>query len=399
MPLFKYQVYDGHGAKISSEFEANDALQAKQLLKEKGYTLVQLEEVKAKQSGGSLGRKLSLADLEFFTAQLSLLLQNGLRIDACLQLLRKTSSSDQLKLICSYLLEKVRAGQSFSKSLGEIPGFDKVYVSLCSIGEVAGNLPEVLSGLAASLKFKKQLSNKISQAIAYPAMIFLVCILAVVFIFNFVIPRMSALFEGAPELPWYTVALLSTSDFVNQYQWVVFGVIAFVVTALRLSWTRNPEFARKTELFLIDIPFLRNSFALVERIRHAEAMALTLKNGVSLEHAMSLSGDTLKVNAYRTEAFSAREDIKKGSSLFEALSKCSFYDDTFLGLIEVGEQSGSLDIIFDEIARRSREAFDLQVARFTSLLEPILILFMAGIVGSVVIVMLMSIISVQDISL
>lgn len=399
MAYFSYVAYDIHGAKITSEVESVNIELAKAELVEAGLTLVEIKPIVTSSTKGSLDKKLSITEIEFFTSQLSLLLNNGLRLDRALQLLRKTSTSDNLKVICAHLVSRVREGDSLSLSLQDVKSFDKIFTSLIAVGEMAGNLPQVLESLSESLKFRKQLAQKIKQAIAYPMMIMIVCFLAIIFIFNFVVPRMSALFEGADNLPWYTEMLLDLTAFFNQYQLFLFAGIIFTFSSLRIAWQTNPAFATKAEALIVNLPLLKNAVGLVERIRYSEAMSMTLGNAVPLEQAMGLSKDVLKVKSFTIEAESAREGVKTGNSMAESMAKCSFFSDTFIGLIEVGEASGNLARIFDEIAARSREQFDGWVARFTALLEPVLILFMAGIVGSVVIIMLMSIINVQNISI
>jgi len=398
MPLYSYVAYDEYGAKISKELEATSLEAARAELIDSGLSLVEIKHVNEGKQQGSLTKKLKIGEIEFFTSQLSLLLNNGLRLDNALQLLRKTSTSDDLKAICAFLTSKIREGVALSAALKEVSCFDHVFVSMISVGETAGNLPQVLDALSASLKFRKQLSQKVNQAIAYPLMIMVVCILAVIFIFNFVVPRMSALFEGAEALPWYTELLLDTTAFFNQYQLILLGGGIFLILLLRHLWSTNAEFSRKIEGSMVNFPMLGVAMSTVERVRYAETMAMTLKNGLPLERAMQLANDTIKVKRFKLEADSAREDIKQGKALAESIAKCTFFNDTYIGLIEVGETSGNLEVIFEEIANRSREQFEGWVAKFTAILEPLLILFMAAIVGSVVIIMLMSIISVQDIN-
>lgn len=398
MARFDYTAYDSMGAKISADMEAESEEQVKNHLMKNGYLPVEIKSQTSIKNRGSAHRKLPISDLEFFTSQLALLIGNGLRLDKALQLLVKTSTSDNLKALCSYLLTEIRNGKSLAAAIKELDTFDPVFVTLIAVGETAGNLDEVLVALTKSLKFRKELSAKVKQAMAYPAMILVVCVLAIVFIFNIVVPRMVPLFETAQELPWYTVLLLDATNFFNNYQWFLFGGIVAVVFALKSGVSSSPQVARRVESSLLKIPFLYKAFATVERIKYCESMSMTMQNGLPLEQAMKLSQGTLKVARFVKEAESAREDTKQGKSVTDAIGKCSFLDDTYLGLIQVGEESGNLDGIFQEVAERSRQEFEIWVARFTTLLEPLMIVLMAGLVGSVVVIMLMSIVSVQDIS-
>jgi type II secretory pathway component PulF len=209
---------------------------------------------------------------------------------------------------------------------------------------------------------------------------------------------MSGLFEGLPEIPTYTAFLLGASAWMINYQWfLLLGIVTAVgmlVTALKTA-----EGARRIDEALLMVPGIKNVFILVERIRFNTAIAMMLESGILIDRCLDMAVGSVKNQTIQQELKVAKERVKKGATLSKALRASPLYPDFSLSLIEVGEESGQLEPVFAEISRRSRREFESWVDRMTSLLEPLLILVMGGIVGGVVVTMLLSIVSVNDIGI
>lgn len=397
MIQFECTVYDQHGIRQVVTVNSSSEEDAKRKLLEAGYSVAKVTEI-SENKGFSLfeRNKLSLEQLEFFSAQMALLLGNGLKLDEALELLQKVAVEQNIKFVVGRMLNNVREGHPLSDVLEERWGFDKLYVSLVQIGESSGNIAEVFSGIAADLKFKKVLSSKVKQAISYPILVLVFCTLAILFVFNVVIPRMSVLFDNQENLPWYTEAMLTTADFVSTYQWFLLPLV-LAIPVLLVQLKQRPELKSSIDRMAVNLPMVSQLIRMVERIRYSSAMFLTIKSGISVERAMQYSAKVIKNSVLQRQADAAEVKVRQGNSLASSFKQTLIYDEIHTGLIEVGEKSGDLESIFKEITEREQFNFDALVTRFTALLEPALILLMAGIVGSVVVVMLMSIIAVQDI--
>jgi type II secretory pathway component PulF len=208
---------------------------------------------------------------------------------------------------------------------------------------------------------------------------------------------MSILFEAQENLPWYTQAMLGLADFVQQAQWLFVPFIALIVFVL-LQAKELPKVKIALDRFAVSTPIINTFTKMLARIRYSSAMYLTVSAGVAIEQAMAQSAKVIGNGLLRQQLEAAQAKVRQGSSLADAFRQTIVYDDLHTGLIEVGEKSGDLESIFQEITEREQFDFENVVSRWTVLLEPILILLMAGLVGGVVVVMLMSIIAVQDIS-
>jgi type II secretory pathway component PulF len=263
------------------------------------------------------------------------------------------------------------------------------------LGEASGNLSEIFDGLAKDLKFKRELQRKIISSLAYPMVIFFVCLLSIFFIFNFIIPKMAVMFNEVNELPWYTNIMLSTSDWMQQYQGLlVIGIIVGVfglITAFK-----QPGFLKWWQEISLKLPIIKKAIITVERIRFNSGLAMMVKAGVQIDRAIGLSAGNIKNASLKRELDIVKKKVKGGSALTPALKQTSLYPDFYISLLEVGEESGNLERVFDEIANRSRQEFESWADRMTTLLEPLMILFMGGFVGGVVVVMLLSMVSINE---
>jgi type II secretory pathway component PulF len=402
MAVYVYKAYDASGALINGELEASSVKQAKEILnKDRLNPISLLEQSASSKPTFSLFHSdtVTLDDVEFVTAELSLLLQSGVKIDRALAVLARTKAGSTLASLLQKLSNDVRKGQSLSEAMAKHPKvFDNLYINLVRIGESSGNLIAVFAGLAQDLKYRKELKNKITQAIAYPTVILLVCICSVLFIFNFVVPKLTVMFADAAELPIYTQILLGVSDFIQNYQFHLFFLFGVMVFGLRWMLQQG-HFAHKFDNIVLTVPFLNNTVSLIERIRFTSSMSLMLHSDVKLDQALVLSAGSVKNEIIARNLSGMKDKVRKGESITTALKQSGLFPVLFLSLLEVGEESGKMAPIFEEIAERSRTEFSQWTDKMTSLIEPLMILFMGGIVGSVVVVMMMSIVSVNDIGI
>ncbi|CAI8391159.1 MAG: Type II secretion system protein F [Porticoccaceae bacterium UBA1117] len=399
MKDFSYKAYDNQGLKADGQIEASDLDEAKALITEQGLMLVSVNEnIPLSQELGLLPpRRVTSQELEFLTSELSLLLNSGVTIDRGLGVIRRNSTSAPQARLVAGLHDAVRSGESLSDAMAtENEVFNSLYINLVQLGESSGTLPKIFARLAEDIKFQSELKSKITQALTYPAAIFLVCILCIVFIFNYIVPQMSGLFEGMPEIPTYTAFLLGASDWMISYQWfllvVIFGLVLGVMAALK---TRSG--ARRINDGLMLVPGIRNVSILIERIRFNSAIAMMLEAGILIDRCLEMAVGSVKNKSVQQDLIVAKNRVKKGDTLSNALRASPLFPDFALSLIEVGEESGDLEPVFSELSSRSRREFESWVDRMTSLLEPLLILFMGGVVGGVVVTMLLSIVSVNDV--
>ncbi|EGQ7974020.1 type II secretion system F family protein [Vibrio parahaemolyticus] len=391
---YRYKAYDKQGKLVQgtelgkSELDVTVKLKKQSLIPLEVTTLAQTKKV---------GR-VTGAVIEETTSQLSLLLKSGLKIDKALEVLAENAPNAKIQSILEEVGIGVKQGRELWRCMSEHPtAFPNLYVEMVKIGEASGRLTEVFAKLAENLKFQRELSKKITQAMVYPMFILLVCVVSLVAIFNFVVPSMSGLFESLQEIPVYTQLLLDVSGFVQSYQAHMLAALVVAVIAF-IKASENPDFRKRVDGFLAAFPLTRNAVLLVERIRYSASMELMLTSGVDLAKSMSMSTASVKSDALQSQLSKAHDDVSQGRSLVESLSGIQLFDPISLSLIRVGEETGQTGLVFGEINSRSRNQFETWMLKLTAMLEPLMIVIMGGIVGSVVIIMLLSIVSVNDVS-
>jgi type II secretory pathway component PulF len=403
MPLYRFDGFDEAGGRVSSSVDAADSAEAMRLLRERRILVSSIAEMRPetdwREALGLPSDSIGLSDLEFLTAELSLLLDSGVRIDRALGILQRSGKSSAVSRLLSQLTDELKQGRQLSQAMEAHPAvFGKLYVNLVSLGEAGGRLPEVFKGLAEDLRFQRDLRQKVISAATYPIVVASVCIVAILFIFNFVVPNLESLFADRAELPWYTALLMSSSEFMRQWQWFLLGGLAMAGAAVwRARETAGVQDFK--DRLLLDVPGLRDATATVERIRFCSGLGLMLDAGLPVDRALTLATGNIRHGLLRREVASAVEKVKRGEQISRVMRQTRIFPDYFASLLEVGEESGELARVFTEIAKRSRDDFSSWALRLTTLLEPLLILIMGLIVGGVVVVMMLSITSVADVGL
>ena len=401
MKNFSYVGYDSHGGKAGGEIEAEDIQQANACLQRQGVMVSKIKENAELPEGIDFFTRgyISGEELGLLTSELSLLLTSGVTIDRGLAVVRRNSSSPPFAKLVGNLYDSVRGGSSLSEAMSVHDRvFSALYINLVKLGESSGTLPKIFSKLAEDLQFQSDLRRKIIQALIYPVVIFAVCILCILFIFNYIVPQMSGLFDGVVEIPVYTAILLNLSDWMISYQWYLLLGICVGIFGLITSM-RSPAGARWLDELLINLPLVGNMLILIERVRFNTAIAMMLDSAIMIDQSMEMAIGSVDNVTIRQDLTAIKDRLKKGEVLSVALRASPIYTDFSISLIEVGEESGQLAPVFNEISVRARKDFEAWVDRMTSLLEPLLILTMGGIVGGVVVTMLLSIVSVNDIGI
>jgi type II secretory pathway component PulF len=402
MEKYIYTAYDSAGSKHQGELSAVSLESAAHKLKGEGLIPVKIDTFDA---GTTKMRALlqfrrtpSLADIEFLTSQLSLLLRSGIKIDRALKTIQKGGMNTKLRTILDDVYEDIRRGVPLSLCLEKNADlFDPVYVSIVRIGEATGRLADVFEYLAANLSFRQKVLAKTRQAMIYPSIILLVCFFSIVFILNFIIPRFATIFTGMKTVPFYTNLLLVFSDVFTRYQFLIFPLLICLAIFLIRS-RKKYGYKRLVDLILIKVPILRQLCYSLENLRFVSALAILLKSGVLLTEALDHAVKSVGNVHVRKKLLMLQKEVKEGNRLSDAIARTAFLPDTFTGLIEIGEQTGNLSGVFSEMEERLRASYENRVTSLITLVEPVLIILMGLIVGSVVVAMLLSMVTISDIN-
>lgn len=396
MNNWEFEAVDPAGAKVKGRVRADSEQAALLQVQQRNLSPLKVRVVKLESD---LFSRISAGEIEQMTTELALLLRNGVQLDRALEMMSAVNPNQALAALLTNMTEEVRGGGSLYGAFARFPRyFDSLFCEMVRIGEETGKLAETLERVAASQKFQNELKGKVNQAMIYPAFILVVCIVALFAIFNFIVPSMSGLFSNMKDIPTYTAFLIDTSNWMQKYQSLLVGFVVLLLLLVVFSW-RKPAFKSMVFSILRKLPVMKTGLLLSERIRYVSAMHLMLQSGLPLAQALGFAVGVLTDSRLQGQIRRVRDEVTQGRMLSESLALTDILEPVMLSLIKVGEESGRLDSIFGEITTRTRWRFEQWALRLTSMLEPLLIIIMGGLVGSVVVTMLLSIVATTDVPL
>jgi len=430
MPKFNYVAMDSRGKETKGTLEVGNQNEAINRLKEMGFfptKVVEAERRKAKgqkkgkqapaASGGKegkrdwkniqipnitipgLGGRVKSKVLTTFTRQLATLVDAGLPLLRGLRVLEKQEKHPTLKRVIGELAVAIEGGSTFSEGLAQHPKiFNRLFVNMVKAGELGGVLEVVLNRLAEFMEKAQKIKGKVVSAMFYPSAVIIVAVGILVILMVFVIPKFEAIFadmlEGKP-LPEFTQFILGISRMVAQHAIMTsLGVIGFFI-ALNLL-TRTKLGRKLWDRFKLSFPLLGPVVHKVAISRFARTLGTLVSSGVPILQALTIVKETSGNVIIGNAVAAVHESVKEGETITAPLDAARVFPPMVISMVDVGEQTGALPEMLLKIADTYDDEVDNAVAAMTSLLEPIMIVFLAVIVGSIVIALFLPLITLID---
>ena len=388
MPRFRYQALTNTGSTVSNVEDANSKAELVSSLKIRGYWPTDIiEDIESNDDEESkfrfsIRRRVKPKDVEFFTYQIGTLINSHIPLARALDITLEQIASITLRQVIHQVKYDVEHGSTFANALAEHPKvFSDLYINMVKAGEAGGVLGVVLARLAEFAEGQRNLKNEVVSALFYPAVLFALSGLAIAVLMVAVVPKFTVMFEDmGTQLPPLTRGLIGFADFVSSFWWII--LIMIIVLSIAFSRFIQLENGRlifdriKIRLPLIGKVF--NSFAI---IRFTQTMATLMENGVTLLPALRVVKDTIGNKVYSNAVSSAEQEIERGSTLARELERNKVFPPVVMHMISVGEESGSPQQMMSKLS----EYYDLEtkknLERLTSLVGPLVILFMGVIIG------------------
>jgi type II secretory pathway component PulF len=343
-------------------------------------------------TGHARAPRMNLRELLLFTRELSDLIESGMTLGTALNALSRRKSKSGQDIIIADLRDEIIKGSSLSDALGKWPKvFQNLYISIVRAGEASGALPEALERLCKHYERVQEAREKVMMALTYPSIVLTIGLGTIVFTMVFVVPRFAKIFEdlgGALPLP--TKILIGMSGFMVHYGWVLVILIVFIVISLR-KYFETPKGHVQWHRFQLRVPLVRDIITANAYSQFARTLGALLTNGVPVLQALSIVENTIGNVVIANEIHEARDRVTDGSTISGPLAQGKVFPELLTDMLAVGEASGDMSGALGHIARRYDGELDRNVKVFTTALEPIMIVFMAGIVGFVAISMLLAV--------
>ncbi len=392
MPTYSYKAYNRGGGQVAGNIEAAGPREAAQSLKNTGLYPTEVKEAGKEAARSLFGQKISPSTLAATSRQLATLISTGTSISDALQVLSENTDNHALRSVLLTTREAVLGGTSFSKALGTHPEvFSPLFRGLVQAAEASGSLDQVLPRLADYLEKRARIRSEVRAALTYPALMTVVGASVLAFLFIFVIPKISRIFEDTgTALPFITVVLLWITGVVRTWWPAILGTAGFAFWFLR----RRAGSERGRELrdrLLMRLPWFGAIALSFHMANLTRTLGTLLKGGVQMLKALEICTEAIDNRVFGRVLEAAARDCAEGSSLSASLKKSSIVPPLVCHMIGVGERSGNLDEMLLKTAESYDAAFEDGVKRSLSLLEPVLILAMGLVVGFIVLAMLLPI--------
>jgi general secretion pathway protein F len=342
-------------------------------------------------------RRPSASDVAVMTRQLATLVRAGVPLVDSIQALTEQVENEQLVRILTSVRESLNEGTSFAKSLEAHPKiFQSLYVNMVAAGEASGTLEAVLERLADFMEGQARLKGKVMGALAYPVLMAVIGTGLVAFLMVAVVPKVTSVFDSLGQaLPWYTALLITVSNIVSGYWWLIIGGIALAIYLFR-RWKRTPAGKMRWDTFRLRAPLFGRLTLLVAVARFARTLSTLLSSGVQLLPAMEIGRHVLENARLETVIGEAIGSIRGGESIAEPLKRSKAFPPMVTHMIAVGEKTGQLESMLENVSRSYEADVETRVTALTSLLEPIMIVLLGGMVGFIAMAILMPLIQMNQ---
>ena len=402
MAAFEYKALEKTGKQKKGVMEGDNARQVRQRLKEQGLIPVEVIETKSKQQksasqGLSFKRGISVNDLSLITRQLATLVQAGMPLEECLKADAEQGEKAHIRSMMMGVRSRVIEGYPLAESFADYPHvFDELFCSMVAAGEKSGHLDTVLNRLADYAENRQKMRSKLQQAMIYPIMLTLIAIAVISFLLATVVPKIVDQFvQMGQGLPTVTEILLAASNFV--VHWGLLVVIAVVVFIMGVKWLlTKPHLRLAWDKKILRLPVIGEVVRGLNPSRFARTLSICTSSAIPLLDGMKVAADVMSNQYFKQQVLEAADNVREGASLRISLEQTKLFPPMMLHMIASGEQSGELEQMLTRSADNQDRDFESLVNMALGIFEPLLIVFMAGIVLFIVVATLMPIIELNN---
>ena len=398
MSAYRFEASSDAGVLQTGVLDADSPRHARTLLRERG--LVPLEVVAVSAVAGArdpIGGRIRNAELTMATRQLASLLSAGLPLEKALGAVIEQADRPAMRERMAAVRSEVVAGQTFAQALSRYPrDFPDVYRALVSAGEQSGELAAVMERLADYVESRTALTQRIMLAFTYPAIVTLVAIAVIVALLTYVVPQVIGVFaQTRQKLPFLTTALIALSDFVRAWGWWMLVAVGVGVASFRAA-LRSPSFRMAWHERLLGLPVFGRLIRGMNTARFTSTLGILASSGVPLIKALEAGAQTLSNDALKANVLDAISRVREGAPLSRALAAGRQFPPMVIHMVASGEATGNLSAMLDRTATTMSAETERRAITLTSILEPMLILIMGGVVLLIVLAVLLPIIEINQ---
>ncbi|WP_043003503.1 type II secretion system F family protein [Comamonas testosteroni] len=382
--LFEWEGKDRNGKIVRGETRAGGENQIQAMLRRQGVTP---SKIKKRRTRG--GKKIKPKDIALFTRQLATMMKAGVPLLQSFDIVGRGNTNPNVTKLLNDIRSDVETGTSLSAAFRKFPlYFDSLYCNLVEAGEAAGILESLLDRLATYMEKTEAIKSKIKSALMYPISVMIVAFVVVTVIMIFVIPAFKEVFTSfGADLPAPTLLVMAISEYFVQYWWLIFGVLGGGIYFFMQAWKRNERVQQFMDRTMLKMPIFG---VLIEKscvARWTRTLSTMFAAGVPLVEALDSVGGASGNYLYRSATDRIQSEVSTGTSLTVAMANANIFPSMVLQMCAIGEESGAIDHMLGKAADFYESEVDEMVAGLSSLMEPIIIVFLGSLIGGIVVSM------------
>lgn len=402
MATYEFHAKAEDGRIVKGELDAANEAEARIRMRAQRLTPLKIEP--KRRGGGAAGTKLklfgdsvSMKDLQVFTRQFAVLVSAGVPIVQSLEAMSRGARSAGMSNVLQGVCSDVERGRRLADAMASRPAvFDRLYVNLVKAGEEGGVLETVLNRLASYIETTVRLRGKVKGALVYPAAIVVVAMIVIAFIMVFVVPKMSAMFtQSGQKLPELTQFVIDCSNFVQNYWYVLLAVVIAIPMAVKMYYDTDSG-RKQLDAVFIEIPVFGDLIKKSAIARFSRTLATLLASGVRIIDALEISSATTGNWMIEKALIETKEAVSRGKTLAEPLTKIKYFPNMVTQMISIGEQTGNIDQMLSKVADFYEDEVENATDALTSLMEPILMVVLGGIIAVIVVAMYLPIFNMAN---
>ncbi len=382
--VYEWEGKDRNGKQVRGELRAAGTNQVQAALRRQGVLLT-----KVKKRRMRAGKAIKPKDIAIFTRQLATMMKAGVPLLQAFDIVGRGNANPSVAKLLNDIRSDVETGTSLSAAFRKFPKyFDNLYCNLVEAGEAAGILEELLDRLATYMEKTEAIKSKIKSALMYPTSVVVVAFVVVAIIMIFVIPAFKEVFTSfGADLPAPTLIVMGISEFFVAYWWLIFGVLGGGIYFFLQAWKRNEKVQRVMDRLLLRLPIFGTLIDKSCVARWTRTLSTMFAAGVPLVEALDSVGGASGNSVYADATAKIQQEVSTGTSLTSAMTNANVFPSMVLQMAAIGEESGSIDHMLGKAADFYEAEVDDMVAGLSSLMEPIIIVFLGVIIGGIVVSM------------
>ena len=386
LETFHWEGTDKRGKKMKGEQQSKNANMLRAELRRQGIT-PRVVKPKKKPLFGSAGRKISAKEIAVFSRQIATMMRSGVPIVQSLEIIGNGNKNPKMKAMVDSLRLEIEGGSSIYEAMSKHPvQFDELYRNLVKAGESAGVLEIVLDTIATYKENMETLKGKIKKALFYPAIVIAVAILVSAILLIFVIPQFEAVFQNfGAELPAFTQLIVRMSEFMVQWWWLMLLVVVGSIAAAVFLFKRSPAFQHLVDRAILKVPVIGQIMHNAAIARFSRTLAITFRAGVPLVEALETVAGATGNTVYERAVLQIRDDVAVGYQVNMAMKQVNLFPHMVVQMTAIGEEAGALDTMLEKVAEFYEQEVNNAVDALSSMIEPLIMVFIGIVVGGMVI--------------